>query len=101
MTQDTLNDLFVRTQFIQIRRDATPEAMPAIPFHSYQFYNWTDVLSQPTRASCLAALPTAWLVPSSHHPIKTDCDQRAVDVFAELPIMEYALGVIVRIKPKD
>jgi hypothetical protein len=25
MTQDTLNDLLVRTQFIQIRRDATPE----------------------------------------------------------------------------
>lgn len=30
MTQDTLNDLLVRTQFIHIRRDATPEAMPAM-----------------------------------------------------------------------
>ncbi len=31
MTQDTLNDFLVRTQLIQVRRDATPEAMPAIP----------------------------------------------------------------------
>jgi hypothetical protein len=42
MTQDTLNDFLVRTQLIQIRRDATPEAMSAIPFETAQFDDGTD-----------------------------------------------------------
>jgi hypothetical protein len=32
MAQDALNDFLVCTQLIQIRRNATPEPMPAIPF---------------------------------------------------------------------
>ena len=31
MTQDTLNDLFVSAQFIQIRRDAATEPVQAVP----------------------------------------------------------------------
>ena len=32
MTQDTLNDFLVRSQFMQIRRYAAPEALLAVPF---------------------------------------------------------------------
>lgn len=42
MTQDALDDLFVRAQLIQIRRDATPEAMPNIPLQAKFFDSRTD-----------------------------------------------------------
>ncbi len=42
--QDALNNFLVCTQFIQIRRNATPEAMSAIPIHPNAFYEWTDNL---------------------------------------------------------
>jgi len=42
MTQDALDDFFVRSQFIQIRRDATPEAMPTIPLQAKFFDGRTD-----------------------------------------------------------
>jgi hypothetical protein len=38
MPPNALNNLFVRTQLIQIRRDATSEPMPAIPIQSKSFY---------------------------------------------------------------
>jgi len=41
-TQDTLNDFLSRTQFIQIRRDTTPEAVPAIPFQPDCLDDWMD-----------------------------------------------------------
>lgn len=34
MAKYALDDLFVRAQLIQVRSNATPEAMPAIPFQS-------------------------------------------------------------------
>lgn len=37
MAQDALNDFLIRTQLIQVRRDATPEPMPAIPGHPNAF----------------------------------------------------------------
>ena len=42
MTQNAPDDLFVRAQFIQIRRDATPEAMPTIPLQAKFFDGRTD-----------------------------------------------------------
>ena len=44
MPKNVLNDLFVRIQLIQIRRDATSEAMSAIPIQSKGFYDGTDDL---------------------------------------------------------
>ena len=32
MAQDALHNFLIRTKFIQVRRNATPEPMPAIPF---------------------------------------------------------------------
>jgi hypothetical protein len=42
MTQDALDNFFIRAQLIQIRRNATPEPLPAIPFQPDRFNHWTD-----------------------------------------------------------
>ena len=47
MTQDALHEFLVRAQFIQIRRNATSESVPAIPFQPNRLHGWTnDALSQ-------------------------------------------------------
>jgi hypothetical protein len=42
MAQDQLNDLLIRPELIQIRRNATPEPMLAIPFHPDFSYERMD-----------------------------------------------------------
>jgi len=45
VAKDTLDDLFVRAQLMQVRSNATPEAMPAVPFQSDRFdYRTNDTL---------------------------------------------------------
>src|SRR5215472_17679083 len=42
MTQNTLNDLLVRAQLIQVRSDASTESVPAVPVDLQTFHDGTD-----------------------------------------------------------
>jgi hypothetical protein len=53
MTQNALDDLLIRAQFIQVRSDATPEAVPSVPVDLETFDDGTDdSLSSLSKSMC-------------------------------------------------
>jgi len=56
MTQNALDDFLVCAQLIQIRRDTTPESVPAIPFQLHRLNGgMNDALNQLVQVTRLAA----------------------------------------------
>ena len=70
MAQDKLNDFVICTQLIQVRRNATSEPMPAIPFQPDIFYERTDD-SQSQLVKSIGLPSTEWnITPVAGFPME-------------------------------